>query len=52
MESETIVPLEETEKAHILKVYRQMGKNKTRTADVLGISLNTLRRKIEAYGVK
>jgi DNA-binding NtrC family response regulator len=52
MESETIVPLEETEKAHILKVYRQMGKNKTRTADVLGISLNTLRRKIEGYGVK
>jgi DNA-binding NtrC family response regulator len=51
MESDAIVPLEETEKAHILKVYRQMGKNKTRTADVLGISLNTLRRKIEGYGV-
>jgi len=52
LESETIVPLEETEKAHILKAYRQMGNNKTRTAGALGISLNTLRRKIEAYGVK
>ena len=52
MESETIEPLEETERAHILKAYRQMGKNKTRTAKALGISLNTLRRKIEAYGVK
>ena len=41
-----------TKKAHIIKVYRQMGKNKTRAADVLGISLNTLRRKIEMYGVK
>jgi DNA-binding NtrC family response regulator len=52
MASETIVPLEETEKAHILRAYRQMGKNKTRTAEALGISLNTLRRKIEAYGAK
>jgi DNA-binding NtrC family response regulator len=51
LESETIVPLEEIEKVHILKAYRQMGKNKTRTAGALGISLNTLRRKIEAYGV-
>jgi DNA-binding NtrC family response regulator len=50
--SKPVVPLEETEKAHILNAYRQMGQNKTRTAEALGISLNTLRRKIEAYGVR
>jgi DNA-binding NtrC family response regulator len=52
LESEPIVPLEETVRVHILRAYRQMGNNKTRTAEALGISLNTLRRKIEAYGVE
>ncbi len=46
---EKIVPLEERQKAYILNVYRRMDKNKSRTARVLGISLNTLRRKIASY---
>jgi DNA-binding NtrC family response regulator len=50
--SEAIVPLEETQKTHILKTYRRLANNKSRTATVLGISLNTLRRKIASYGVK
>ena len=50
--SEAIVPLEETEKTHILKTYRRLENNKSRTAAVLGISLNTLRKKIASYGVK
>ncbi len=47
-----ILPLAEVEKAHILKVYRQTDRNKSRTARLLGIGLNTLRRRLEAYDVK
>ncbi len=43
--------LETVVKGHILSVYRQTGENKSRTARVLGIGLNTLRRKLSAYGV-
>jgi len=43
--------LDQVEKRHILSVYEQMGRNKSRTAQVLGIGLNTLRRKLAAYGV-
>jgi DNA-binding NtrC family response regulator len=50
--SESILSLEEVEKGHILKVYDQSGKNKSQTAKVLGIGLNTLRRKLESYGVE
>ena len=49
---ESVVPLEEVEKAHILKVYENAGKNKTRTAEWLKIGLNTLRRKLESYGIE
>lgn len=42
--------LAEVEKAHVLRVYRQLDKNKVRTAKALGIGLNTLRRKLTAYG--
>lgn len=45
------VPLEAVVKAHILKVYRHTGENKSRAARVLGIGLNTLRRKLTAYGI-
>lgn len=41
-----------SEKKHILKVYHQMDRNKSQTAKVLGISLNTLRRKIQSYGIE
>lgn len=42
--------LAEVEKAHILRIYHQLDKNKVRTAKALGIGLNTLRRKLAAYG--
>jgi len=47
----TIVPLESVEKDHILKAYDATSKNKVQTARILGIGLNTLRRKLESYGV-
>jgi DNA-binding NtrC family response regulator len=46
----SILPLEEIEKTHILHAYNQLDRNKSHTARVLGIGLNTLRRKLAAYG--
>lgn len=46
-----ITPLPEMEKAHILKVYRRLQENKSRTSRLLGIGMNTLRRKLRSYGV-
>ncbi|HYA13463.1 MAG TPA: sigma-54 dependent transcriptional regulator [Syntrophales bacterium] len=51
-ESEKIAPLAEVEKAHILKAYDQTAKNKTEAARLLNIGVNTLRRKLESYGVE
>ncbi|MGD9053331.1 MAG: helix-turn-helix domain-containing protein, partial [Desulfobacterales bacterium] len=48
---DTVKPLDQIQKRHILSVYEQMGHNKSRTARSLGIDLNTLRRKLESYGV-
>ena len=45
-----IPPLADIEKAHILMAYQHTGRNKSRTARLLGIGLNTLRRKLHAYG--
>jgi DNA-binding NtrC family response regulator len=42
--------LAELEKGHILKVYRMTDRNKAEAARVLGIGVNTLRRKLESYG--
>jgi transcriptional regulator with PAS, ATPase and Fis domain len=50
--SEPLSSLELVEKNHILKVYRQTGRNKSKTAEVLGIDRNTLRKKIQSYGVE
>ena len=50
-EGSFIAPLEEVEKAHVLKAYEQTGRIKTQTAKLLSIGLNTLRRKLNAYGV-
>ena len=44
-----ITPLAEIEKEHILRVYGQLNRNKSRTARELGIGLNTLRRKLKNY---
>ncbi len=46
----TPLPLADVEKHHILTVYERLGRNKVRTARALGIGLNTLRRKLRAYG--
>jgi two-component system, NtrC family, response regulator AtoC len=46
---EAVVSLAQMERSHILKVYRQTGNNKSRTARLLGIALNTLRNKLESY---
>ena len=42
--------LEDAEKGLILKTLAANGNNKTRAADVLGISLKTLHNKLKAYG--
>jgi DNA-binding NtrC family response regulator len=47
----TSLHLADVEKQHILNVYERMGRNKVRTARVLGVGLNTLRRKLKAYAV-
>jgi len=52
LNSGTPVFLSENEKAHILYIYRQMDENKSRTARILGISINTLRRKLESYAIE
>jgi transcriptional regulator with PAS, ATPase and Fis domain len=39
------------EKEYILRIYRELDGNKARTAAALGIGLNTLRRKLVAYGM-
>ena len=51
-ETKLIAPLAEIEKNHILKAYNDTGGNKSLTAKVLGIGLNTLRRKLTSYGVE
>ena len=50
--SEPIVLLDQIEKSHIIKAYRHTGRNKSQTARLLGIGLNTLRRKLKSYGVE
>jgi DNA-binding NtrC family response regulator len=49
--SRSLAPLARVEKDHIIMVYTQTGKNKSQTAKLLGIGVNTLRRKLESYGV-
>ncbi|MFH0782217.1 MAG: sigma-54 dependent transcriptional regulator [Pseudomonadota bacterium] len=46
-----IIPLATMEKDYILKAYRYTGGNKLRTARLLHIGINTLRRKLQAYGL-
>ena len=50
--SDSMAPLAEVEKEHILKVYRHLDNNKSQTARILEIGLNTLRRKLESYGIE
>jgi two-component system response regulator AtoC len=45
-----VVPLAQWEQDYILKIYERSGRNKTLTAKLLGIGVNTLRRKLDGYG--
>ena len=47
-----VVSLAQMEKSYILNVYNQTGNNKSQTARLLDIALNTLRKKLKIYGVK
>jgi len=47
-----IAPLKEIEKSCIIKAYQQMDRNKIQTARILGIGLNTLRRRLTSYGIE
>jgi transcriptional regulator with PAS, ATPase and Fis domain len=44
--------LDEVEKLHILKVLEETEGNKTKTAELLGIGLTTLYRKLKEYKIE
>jgi two-component system, NtrC family, response regulator len=44
--------LEDVERNHILSVLEQTNGNKTKTAEILGIGLTTLYRKLQIYGIE
>ncbi len=48
---EDVLPLAHIEKSHIIRAYKLTGRNKSRAARLLGIGLNTLRRKLKSYGI-
>ncbi|MCC6995876.1 MAG: sigma-54-dependent Fis family transcriptional regulator [Deltaproteobacteria bacterium] len=50
-DADALLPLAEVERRHILRVYDASGHNKTQTARLLGISAQTLHRKLAAYRV-
>ncbi len=47
-----VVSLAEIERSHVLCAYEQSGRNKIRAAHLLGIGINTLRRKLSLYGIR
>lgn len=49
---ETARTLAKVEEAHIRRVYQESGCNKTKTARILGVAVNTLRSKLVAYGIE
>lgn len=51
-EESTATKLDEVEKNHILKILESVNGNKTKTAEVLGIGLTTLYRKLQTYGIE
>ncbi|QTA90965.1 sigma-54-dependent transcriptional regulator [Desulfonema magnum] len=51
-EPDAVISLAKVEKNYILKIYKQSGKNKSKTSRLLGIGLNTLRRKLKSYGAE
>ncbi len=51
-ETFSLEKLDEVEKNHILKILSETGGNKTKTAEILGIGLTTLYRKLQSYGLE
>jgi Nif-specific regulatory protein len=51
-DGQELVSLREAESRHVLSVYRECDGNKTRTAEVLDISRDTLYRKLKEYGIE
>jgi DNA-binding NtrC family response regulator len=47
-----ITPLREVERRHIIDTFERLSRNYTRTARALGISINTLKRKLQRYGLR
>jgi DNA-binding NtrC family response regulator len=47
-----LVPLEQVEREHVLRVLEATGWNKTRAAEILGVARITLYEKIRAFGLK
>jgi transcriptional regulator of acetoin/glycerol metabolism len=43
--------LEEMEKIHIIKILEEVGYNKSRASEILGIDRATLYRKAQRYGI-
>ena len=52
MKEVELCTLEQLEKEHIAHVLNRLSWNKTKTAEILGISVRNLYRKIEQYGLK
>ncbi|RPI71222.1 MAG: sigma-54-dependent Fis family transcriptional regulator, partial [Ignavibacteriales bacterium] len=44
--------LDEIEKHHIISILEKTNGNKTKTAEILGIGLTTLYRKLQVYGLE
>ncbi len=51
-QSDELLTLAESEKRLILKIYEFTSGNKSQTARILDVALNTVRKKLESYGVK
>jgi DNA-binding NtrC family response regulator len=50
--SNTFQSLESVTRNHIIYTYQKTSNNKSRTAKILDIGINTLRRKLKSYGVE
>ncbi|HEY0881224.1 MAG TPA: helix-turn-helix domain-containing protein, partial [Archangium sp.] len=46
----TLLPMEDIERMHILRVLRAVGGHRTQAAKILGLDRKTLYRKLEGYG--
>lgn len=52
LSSGNVTPLAEVERRHVLRAYELCDRNKIRAARILGIGVNTLRRKLSFYGIR